>query len=286
MKLCFRSTGTSVSQQRRKLYDISTGYVTVAIVRLPYHAFFPTPLNLSKPSTTTDVIAPERWRSTRLASSSHPKRPELFCNPFRLRSTSSHRAIYHGSKHTQYGCPAPQATAKCPRRSRETRHHGHHLPCRFGCGHGEWVPGAVAARNDGVDQQAGELLLCGSRLRLIARADHGYLHRSEVSSTKAYIPRTLRLTSYAGHFQFLTIDGLWLTIVTCLLGGLGEMLPGVKGMSHTPHEITANPFAVLRTVRRAFLLIALPVELTISTIYVRPLPSGLDQALTHLSSGV
>lgn len=41
----------------------------------------------------------------------------------------------------------------------------------------------------------------------------------------------LHLTLFAGHFQFLTIDGLWLTIVTCLLGGLGEMLPGVKGRS-------------------------------------------------------
>ncbi|KAI5453096.1 hypothetical protein NCC49_006125 [Naganishia albida] len=55
-----------------------------------------------------------------------------------------------------------------------------------------------------------------------------------------------------GHFQFLTIDGLWLTIITCLLGGMGEMLPGVP---------------LLRSLKRAFLSIALPVELTIATIY-------------------
>jgi hypothetical protein len=49
------------------------------------------------------------------------------------------------------------------------------------------------------------------------------------------------------------------------------MLPGVKGMSNISQpKITANPLAVLRTVKRTFLLIALPVELTISTIYVRP----------------
>jgi hypothetical protein len=56
------------------------------------------------------------------------------------------------------------------------------------------------------------------------------------------MPRNLHLTSYTGHFQFLTIDGLWLTIVTCLLGGLGEMLPGVEGMSEEiQSRYTAKP---------------------------------------------
>lgn len=43
---------------------------------------------------------------------------------------------------------------------------------------------------------------------------------------------------YVGHFQFLTIDGLWLTIVTCLLGGLGEMIPGVS----SKHRVLATEF--------------------------------------------
>ncbi|KAJ9102343.1 hypothetical protein QFC21_002743 [Naganishia friedmannii] len=81
------------------------------------------------------------------------------------------------------------------------------------------------------------------------------LGMTEWINTQGFKPKSSILTFvslYLGHFQFLTIDGLWLTIVTCLLGGLGEMLPGVS---------------ILRTIKRAFLLIALPVELTISTIY-------------------
>ncbi|KAJ9092621.1 hypothetical protein QFC19_008659 [Naganishia cerealis] len=70
------------------------------------------------------------------------------------------------------------------------------------------------------------------------------------------------------HFQFLTIDGLWLTVITCLLGGLGELLPGVSNqVCYKLKNAGFAPLSALRTIKRAFLLIALPVELTISTIY-------------------
>lgn len=66
------------------------------------------------------------------------------------------RIIYHGSQHTQHGRPPSQTTAARTCRSREARHLGRHLPCRFRRGHGEWVHGSVAVGNDRVDQQAGE----------------------------------------------------------------------------------------------------------------------------------
>ena len=59
------------------------------------------------------------------------------------------------------------------------------------------------------------------------------------------------------------------------------MLPGVKSKfmwTSTDLQLIHSP--VLRTVKRAFLLIALPVELTVSTIYVRIFFYGISRVET------
>lgn len=57
---------------------------------------------------------------------------------------------------------------------------------------------------------------------------------------------------YGGHYQYLTNWGLMLAIATTVSGAISDMLPGIK---------------VLKTIKRSFLLVALPLALTISTIY-------------------
>ncbi|KAK4687737.1 hypothetical protein P7C73_g2395, partial [Tremellales sp. Uapishka_1] len=57
---------------------------------------------------------------------------------------------------------------------------------------------------------------------------------------------------YGGFFQFLTINGLLVAGLAMAFGGLGDVLPNVKS---------------LRSIKRFFLLSALPVEITISAIY-------------------
>ncbi|WRT66975.1 uncharacterized protein IL334_003940 [Kwoniella shivajii] len=59
-------------------------------------------------------------------------------------------------------------------------------------------------------------------------------------------------SQYGGHFQYLTIQGLFGSIAAMLLSGICDYLPGVQG---------------IKTVKRIFLLFALPIELVISSIY-------------------
>jgi hypothetical protein len=60
--------------------------------------------------------------------------------------------------------------------------------------------------------------------------------------------------STSDHSQFLTIWGLFLSILTTTLGLASNMLPGLK---------------ILRDLKRMALLLALPLSMTISVIYVR-----------------
>ncbi|WVR05049.1 hypothetical protein IAU60_002061 [Kwoniella sp. DSM 27419] len=57
---------------------------------------------------------------------------------------------------------------------------------------------------------------------------------------------------YGGFFQYLTILGLFGTIIGMVLSGICDYLPAVQG---------------IKSVKRVFLLFALPVEIVISSIY-------------------
>jgi TctA family transporter len=61
----------------------------------------------------------------------------------------------------------------------------------------------------------------------------------------------------SGFDRFLTNWGLVMAIITTSLGVLSDVLPGVTA---------------IRSVKRAFLLIAFPLAITISSIYVSRSP--------------
>ncbi|WWC85336.1 uncharacterized protein L201_000199 [Kwoniella dendrophila CBS 6074] len=75
----------------------------------------------------------------------------------------------------------------------------------------------------------------------------GFWGLQNLALTKDYIG-----TQYGGHFQYLTILGLFGTIITMFLSGICDYLPAVQA---------------IKTFKRVFLLFALPVEIVISTIY-------------------
>ncbi|KAK7467042.1 hypothetical protein VKT23_004104 [Stygiomarasmius scandens] len=59
-------------------------------------------------------------------------------------------------------------------------------------------------------------------------------------------------TQYGGHFQFLTIQGLAIAWMTAIFGLASDIFPSVS---------------VLKSLKRALFMIALPVEVVISSIY-------------------
>lgn len=65
--------------------------------------------------------------------------------------------------------------------------------------------------------------------------------------------RVWRVMRPLGHMQFLTNWGLFLATATCLLGALSDLLPGIT---------------LLKKSKRGVLLVALPLGITISSIYV------------------
>ncbi|WVW83274.1 hypothetical protein I302_105293 [Kwoniella bestiolae CBS 10118] len=75
----------------------------------------------------------------------------------------------------------------------------------------------------------------------------GFWGLQNTTITKEYIGN-----QYGGHFQYLTILGLFGTIITMMMSGICDYLPAVQG---------------LKPLKRIFLLFALPVELVISSIY-------------------
>ncbi|WWC69613.1 uncharacterized protein I206_103556 [Kwoniella pini CBS 10737] len=75
----------------------------------------------------------------------------------------------------------------------------------------------------------------------------GFWGLQNLALTKDYIG-----TQYGGHFQYLTILGLFGTIITMFLSGVCDYLPAIQS---------------LKTIKRVFLLFAMPVELVISSIY-------------------
>ncbi|WVQ70249.1 uncharacterized protein L199_008475 [Kwoniella botswanensis] len=75
----------------------------------------------------------------------------------------------------------------------------------------------------------------------------GFWGLQRLAITKDYIG-----TQYGGHFQYLTILGLFGTIITMMLSGICDYLPAIQA---------------IKTFKRVFLLFALPVELVISSIY-------------------
>ncbi|TRM68189.1 FAR-17a/AIG1-like protein [Schizophyllum amplum] len=59
-------------------------------------------------------------------------------------------------------------------------------------------------------------------------------------------------TQYGGHFRFLTIQGLAIAFVTMVVSLLVDLLPAVQA---------------IRTVKRAVMMVSLPVSIVVSSIY-------------------
>ncbi|KAJ4480649.1 FAR-17a/AIG1-like protein [Lentinula edodes] len=62
-------------------------------------------------------------------------------------------------------------------------------------------------------------------------------------------------TQYGGHLQYLTIQGLFITCATTLISLLMDLFPSVNGKSS------------LKPLKRILLIIAMPLSITISSIY-------------------
>ncbi|KAF8912678.1 FAR-17a/AIG1-like protein [Mucidula mucida] len=67
------------------------------------------------------------------------------------------------------------------------------------------------------------------------------------------LPITAFLSSqYGGHFQFLTIQGLFVSIFAMVVAALADIFPRVYG---------------LRTLKRALLMLAMPLEAVVACVY-------------------
>ncbi|KAJ3913507.1 FAR-17a/AIG1-like protein [Lentinula edodes] len=74
-------------------------------------------------------------------------------------------------------------------------------------------------------------------------------------------------TQYGGHLQYLTIQGLFITCATTLISLLMDLFPSFRLFGLQALTENYLPFAALKPLKRILLIIAMPLSITISSIY-------------------
>ncbi|KAF5391309.1 hypothetical protein D9757_001995 [Collybiopsis confluens] len=72
---------------------------------------------------------------------------------------------------------------------------------------------------------------------------------------------------YGGHFQYLTIQGVFLACATTLISLILDIFPSTTGRLLSASTSPSNPLPVLKPLKRIMLLVSLPLTVVISSVY-------------------